>query len=265
MNTTRRTAIVAGLTSLGAASVGASSLAGCAQDSGEGDDALTKVYVLGAIHRRHRTSERYSLDILRGAIRKAQPDLVLTEIPPDRIAEARRSFAETGEVTESRTRAFPELTDVVFPLSAEMGFRMVATAGWTQEIADNRRRALAAIEADPARAPQWAEHRQARADFSAALKGRGDDPRFLHSEEYDALVEAAQTPYQTYFDGDLGPGGWTQINAAHTGLIGEALDVVSGQGLTVLILFGAFHKYLIRRSVLLRDDVQLLDAAQLFV
>ncbi|MEL7447103.1 MAG: hypothetical protein AAGK02_15050, partial [Pseudomonadota bacterium] len=75
-------------------------LLGCAQTAD--DPSMTKVYVLGTIHSRHKSSELYSLGVLEAAIRKANPDVILTEIPPDRIAQAERSFRETGEVTEPR-------------------------------------------------------------------------------------------------------------------------------------------------------------------
>ena len=225
----------------------------------------TRVMVLGAIHGQHRSSRRYSLDVLRNAVRRAQPDVILTEIPPDRIGAANRGFAETGELTEPRARVFPEYADVVYPLSTQMDFTIEGTAGWTRQIADERAAALERIENDRDRASQWAQHLQARQEMTRALSGRGDDPRFIHSPEYDAIIQRGQTPYQVFFDADLGAGGWTQINAAHTGLINAALDRLSGQGLRVLVIFGAWHKYMIERSLLLRGDVAKLDMRELFV
>lgn len=243
--------------------------AGCSAgpNSGErgGSVLKTKLYVLGVIHSNHRTSERYSLRVLEAAIRKAAPDVILAEIPPDRIEQATSSFRETGKVDEPRTQVFPEYTDVVFPLSNEIPFEIEGTAGWTSDIARNRSAALRRIQNDPARAQQWAEHRAARRAFSRDLAGRGDDPRFIHTREYDRLVEAAYSPYQRFFDDDLGKGGWTQINAAHTGLINQELDAISGQGLTAVITFGTAHKYKILESVSARGDIELLDAATLFL
>jgi len=262
MKTTRRGALLGSLATASAARLSVCGEGGATSTLDAGK--RTKVCVMGAIHSGHRTSRLYSLKVLERAVRALQPDMVLSEIPPDRIKAAKRSFAETGKVTESRTRAFPELTDVIFPLSQEMGFQIVATAGWTQAIADNRRAKLADIRSDPARAQQWAEHQRARAGFAKAVQGKGDDPQFIHTHDYDVLVQRAQTPYQIFFDRDLGPGGWTQINAAHTGLIGEALNGVRGQGLNILILFGTFHKYMIERSLILRDDIEFVDAAHMF-
>ncbi len=258
MKTTRRAAILGSI----ASGIVVHPLIGCARPSIP--QGTTRLTILGTIHSTHRQSRSYSLDVLREAIIEAKPDVILTEIPPDRIAEAKRSFAETGEVTEPRTKVFPEYTDVVFPLSREMDFEIRATAGWTREIADNRRAALRRVENDPSRADEWAEHLAARQNYSRELAGRGDDPAFIHTDEYDAIVERAQTPYQRYFDADLGAGGWTQINRAHTDLIHSALDSVTGQGLNALVTFGSWHKYMIKQSLAVRDDIELLDASMLF-
>ncbi|MFU7528074.1 hypothetical protein [Qipengyuania sp. ASV99] len=220
---------------------------------------------MGTIHAIHRTGTDYSLEVLKTAISKAAPDVILTEIPPDRAVRALQSFRDTGEITEPRTRVFPEYTDVVFPLSREMGFRILGTSGWTQEIADNRAAALRRIRSDPGRARQWAEHLAAQREYTRALSGRGDDPRFIHTDEFDSLTAASRQPYQQYFDADLGPGGWTQINRAHNDLIHAALDKVTGKGLSVLVTFGTAHKYMILRSLSARRDLALQETRALFV
>ncbi|MEM1197302.1 MAG: hypothetical protein AAGH57_14460 [Pseudomonadota bacterium] len=260
----RRSALLGGLASAVSTGIASQGVSGCAGQTAPAVANRTKVAVIGAIHGRHRESQRFSLGVLEKAVRAFEPDLVLTEIPPDRLAEAKRSFAAKGEVTEPRTRVFPELTDVVFPLSRALGFEIAACAGWTKELADARRAALLGIEQDPARRSQWAEHRAARSEYSQWISGRGDDPAFIHSREYDAGVQRAQTPYQIYFDPDLGAGGWTRINAAHTGLINAALDAVRGQSRRALVIFGAWHKYAIERSLLFRDDVERHEARDLF-
>lgn len=254
MKATRRTFLAGGL-ALGSAAL---PLVGC-QNPGR-----TRVYVMGVIHRNHLRSETYSLAVLEAAIRMAAPDVILTEIPPDRIDQATSSFASTGAVDEPRTQVFPEYTEVVFPLSKELPFRMFGCSGWTRQIAANRRAALERIENDPARADQWAEHLEARREYSRSVAGRGDDPRFIHTREFDQLVEKSREPYQRYFDADLGPGGWSQINRAHNDHIAAALDVISGKGLTALIMFGSAHKYMIKRRLNARSDVVQLNTRDLF-
>ena len=254
---TRRNALGAGL----ALWASAHPLASCgAPVSG----TTTRVHVMGTIHRRHRTSADYSLAVLKAAIRRAQPDVILTEIPPSSVARALATFNETGKVDEARTNVFPEYTDVVIPLAGPEGWQVIGTAAWTPEIAQNRRRALAAIRQDPRRADQWAEHRAATRDFVRALAGRSDDPRFVHTNEFDRLVATSREPYARYFDADLGPGGWTQINKAHNALINAALDRITGQGLSALVTFGTAHKYKIIESLMQRSDIALEDTRALF-
>ncbi|MEL6239492.1 MAG: hypothetical protein AAFQ90_12995, partial [Pseudomonadota bacterium] len=66
------------------------------------------------------------------------------------------------------------------------------------------------------------------------------------------------------FDAALGAGGWSQIHAAHTGLINTAPDAVRGQSVRALVIFGAWHKYAIERSLLFRNDIERLEARDLF-
>lgn len=255
MHLTRRT-VLAG--PLAAAALAAT---GCERAAAPG---VTRVFVMGTIHRRHRTSKTYSLPIIEAAMREAAPDLVLMELPPQSLLDAWASYRETGKVDERRTNVFPEYTDVAIPLANELGWDTKGVAAWTPEIGANRRKALEAIEADKARAEQWAETEEARRTFILNLDGRSDDPRFIHTDEFDALVKAWREPYARYFDADLGPGGWTQINDAHGALINAALDEVTGKGLRVLITFGTSHKYKIRESLAKRSDVQLEETRALF-
>ena len=81
---------------------------------------------------------------------------------------------------------------------------------------------------------------------------------------FDSTIElAAVVRRGVDVDDDLGPGGWTQINAAHTSLINAELEKISGQGLTAVITFGAAHKYKILESLEGRSDIELSDAGAL--
>ncbi|MEM1051111.1 MAG: hypothetical protein AAGI28_03360 [Pseudomonadota bacterium] len=259
MTLDRRSFVAASLASYFASSA----MLGCSAVAEPGQ-TKTKLYVMGVLHSLHLDSELYPLELLRAAVRRAAPDVVITEIPPDRIDQALTSFRQSGEIDEPRTEVFPEYTDVIFPLSQELGFQIVGSAGWTQDIARNRAAALRRIQNDPTRAEEWARHRTAIRTFSRDLAGRGRDPQFIHTPEYDALVKKSRQPYERHFDTDLGPGGWTQINKAHTDLINAELDKISGQGLTALITFGTAHKYKILESVTDRTDIELLDVRGLF-
>jgi hypothetical protein len=241
------------------------SLTGCSSPSVDSPpEGANIVTVIGAIHGQHRSSKAYSLDILREAIVKFDPDIVMVELPSDRFAAASANYDKYGEVRESRADDFPELTGVVFPLRKQIGFEMVPVAAWTREIADDRRAAEKRLETDPARADDWSEYQAAVQDYRKALAGRSDDPDFIHSSAYDAAVKARQETYERLFGADLGAGGWREINAAHLAHITTALDKVKGQEKRILILFGAGHKYKIVEGLEAREDIFLTDAAPLF-
>lgn len=222
------------------------------------------VTVVGAIHGQHRRSETYSLAVLKAAIVKFDPDIIMVELPPERFAKASVNYEKFGEVRESRADDFPELIDVVFPLRQELGFEIVPVAAWTQKIADDRRAALATLKQDPARAKDWAAQQAAIASYNSAVSGRFDDPLFIHSEAYDGAVKARQDVYEKMFGDDLGAGGWQNINAAHYKKIAIALDGLKGHEKRVLILYGAWHKYWFLEQLEAREDIQLRDAVELF-
>ncbi len=240
-------------------------LTGCGpQPLSSPPEGATIVTVVGAIHGQHRRAEDYSLEVLRQAIVKFDPDIVMVELPSDRFAIASTNFDQFGEVRESRADDFPELTDAVFPLRKQLGFAMIPVSAWTQDIAANRRAVERRLATDPARAEDWAEYQAAIQQYGKALAGRSDDPAFIHSSAYDAAVRARQESYERLFGDDLGAGSWRAINAAHLAHINDALDTVSGQEKRVLILFGAAHKYKIVEGLEARDDVFLADPAPLF-
>lgn len=236
----------------------------------DNDDARKKITmtVFGAIHSGHRTSDNYSLAVLEKAVRDFKPDTIFIEIPPSSLAEAQSSFDQFGEVRERRTRAFPELTDVVFPLQKELNYNIVPTAGWSRQLANDRAAVLKRIENDPARKAQWDEHIAARRNLSRIQRGKNNDPLYIHTDQYDDEVKTAQTPYETYFDADIGAGGWGPINDAHIGLMMKGLDTIDGASAQkphrVLVIFGAWHKYKILEAMEKRDDVALIDARQFF-
>ncbi|MEO1511779.1 MAG: hypothetical protein AAFU70_06890, partial [Planctomycetota bacterium] len=229
---------------------------------------VNRVIVLGMIHRGHRTAEIYSTDRLERVLRAIEPGYVLTEIPPDAIDGAWSQWREAGAITEGRVRVFPEYTDVLWPLTESMGFEIIPTAGWTAEMARDR----------SAKLREWRESRRAeseevgetRAAVRAEMRSAGDpnDPMFIHTDAYDEFVRRAQEPYNRHFNDDLGPGGWDNINAAHWSRIEDALDELSGEGATVVITYGSWHKYWfmdrLRERVRVRGDVELVDPRPYF-
>jgi len=225
---------------------------------------LNKVIVLGMIHGDHETSPRYSTARVKGVIEAIDPDYVLTEIPPDRFESAIQTFARSGQVLEPRVSRFPEYVDALFPLSLSMEFEIIPTAGWTSEMALFRQSALDAISKDSERAGDWKIYEAAISQMDTAIGGRGDDPYFIHSDEYDAITKTGLTPYAQLFANDLGVGDWETINAAHYGYTERALDLHTGEGATILITYGAGHKYWFLEQLRERSDIQLVSPLSYF-
>jgi Xaa-Pro aminopeptidase len=221
-----------------------------------------EVIVVGTIHGEHRTSTRYSTDVLRRLLIAMRPDYVLTEIAPNRLQAAMAEFTATGTITEPRVMRFPEYVDVLFPLSRTMAFGIVPTAGWTRPMDLFRTAALKRIEADPTRRAEWMEYDRAnkRADSVVATHG-ADDPYYINSASYDSVQTAAHEPYNRLFNSELGPGGWDNINRTHFGNIARALDTHRGEGTRFVITYGAGHKEWFLRELRKRDDITILDVA----
>ncbi len=228
--------------------------------------AKTKVLMIGTIHQDHRTSTRFGLEVLRSVAEGFKPDLVLTEIAPNRFEQARREFQETGTIVEPRVSRFPEYVDVLFPLSRVHPFEIVPTAGWNAPMDKFRRAALARIEHDPARAADWARYvaAQARSDSAIRAGGAVDDPRWIHTDGWDRAQSIYLDVYQSALGNDLGTGGWDIINQAHFANIAKALDRVAGQGKRVLITYGAGHKVWFLKALRKRAEVELIDPLPYF-
>ncbi|MEM8709545.1 MAG: hypothetical protein AAGG01_01220 [Planctomycetota bacterium] len=224
----------------------------------------TEVVVLGMIHGSHRTSDVYGLEELEAILREARPDAVLTEIPKDRLARAAKEFAETGTITEPRVRVFPEYTDVLFPLQKELGFEIVPCAGWTREMADARAAKRKELrETEPAKSLE-ADEGWDWITRTHKSEGMAEDPVKMHEgTRYDEIVEMGITPYDFYFNDELGLGGWTNINDAHWRNCSLALAEMKGKGKRVVITFGAWHKGRLRKGLATRDDCVEIDAGEL--
>lgn len=216
----------------------------------------TEVVVLGTIHSGHLDSPGYSVEVLRELIRAIEPDVVCTEIPPDRLGLALSQYAEDGTIEEPRVARFPEYTDALFPLAAELEFEITACAGWTRVMADARSARMAELEVEQPEA--WAEVQAGFAFGEAEIARRGwdADPYGIASDAYDAIVNSAMGPYDRLFSEALGEGGWHSINEAHMALVEQTL--ADHQGKRVLVTFGAWHKYWFVERLGGREDVRLL-------
>ncbi|MDN5203217.1 hypothetical protein QQ008_17640 [Fulvivirgaceae bacterium BMA10] len=238
---------------------------GCHQKKSNGSTPektrMNEVLVLGAIHRKHLTSEKYGTETLKNLIRQINPDVVLTEIPPDRFDAAMNEFLEKDTITESRVSRFPEYVHVLFPLLKEMDFDIIPTAGWTKQMADARRKKLQEISQDSTRQKDWQEYLTAsqKSDSVSKAQGQDDDPYWIHTDAYDEAVEIWASTYNRLFNDELGPGGWDNINKSHYSHIEKALNDHQNQGKRILIIYGAGHKGWFLRQLRKRDDINLLE------
>lgn len=223
-----------------------------------------EVLVLGTVHGHHLTEDEYSIAVLTDLIRKINPDIILTEIPPDRFPTAQKEFLETDSISEPRVVRFPEYIDVIFPLSKEMNFEIIPTAGWTREMADQRSAQLKNISEDSSRADEWNQLEQAGqlSDSLITASGRQYDPYWINSDAYDELSEIELSVYNKLFNDELGPGGWDNINKAHFGNIAEALDKYTFKGKRILITYGAGHKGWFLKALKKREDIEILTLEQ---
>ena len=218
-----------------------------------------EVIVLGTIHGSHLQHQEFGVEVFKNLIRKINPDIILTEIPPDRFDEAIRTYQEKDTVTEPRVSRFPEYVQVIFPLTKEMDFIIIPTAGWTQPMADARSEKLKAISEDSTRKVEWQEYLHAvhLSDSLIKATGRAFDPYWINSPEYDSLAEIELEVYNRLFNEELGAGGWDNINTTHFSYITRALDAYAYQGKRILITYGAGHKGWFLRELKKRNDISI--------
>lgn len=221
--------------------------------------AKNEVLVLGTVHSAHLTDPVYNIAYLTRLIKQIKPDIILTEIPPDRLAEAMREFKKDGVITEPRVKVFPEYVNVIFPLTREMKFEIIPTAGWTKFMNDDRSKKLKEIRENPARKADWQTYTEANQLSDDLLKGKENDPYFIHTDEYDRIQDIGLQVYNKLFNDELGLGGWENINIAHYWNIEKALEKYRYQGKRILITYGAGHKGWFLRELRKRDDIKLLE------
>lgn len=230
------------------------------------EEPLNEVLVLGTIHSGHYTDSVYNVEYLDKLIREIDPDFILAEIPPDRMAAAWEGFKRDDSISEPRVIRFPEYKDVVFPLSKEMDFEIIPTAGWTKPMADERSAKLKAISLNPARKDDWDAYTDAnkRSRDAYEATGKVDDPYFIHTNAYDSIQDIALQTYNRLFNVELGLGGWENINIAHYWNIEKTLEEHKYEGKQFLIIYGAGHKGWFLRQLRKRDDIELLQMKSFF-
>jgi len=212
-------------------------------DDGFVEEVFTSVAILGMTHSGHLTSSLWGLDQVRETIRRIDPDVVCAEIPPDRWERIWSDYSERGVIEDARVKRFPEYTEVLLPLTREMDFVIEPCAAWTEEMADERRARLEALETDESLAELAAEYERRNAEVElrhAESPIDEDDPHVIHSPLYDERTRESLAPYDELLNDYIGAGGWQNINASHWVLVEKA--IAKHPGKRILITFGAGHK-----------------------
>ncbi len=219
-----------------------------------------EVLILGTIHGGHLTDTLYNTAYLEKLIRDIDPDYILAEIPPNRMKAAMDGFIRDDSISEPRVRRFPEYVDVVFPLTKDMDFEIIPTAGWTRIMADERSAKLRAISKDTSRIEDWNAYTIANRKSDSIYKATGkvNDPYFIHTDAYDDIQDISLQTYNRLFNEELALGGWENINIAHYWNIEKALEKYRYQGKRFLIIYGAGHKGWFKRQLKKREDIELL-------
>jgi hypothetical protein len=224
------------------------------------EGAVTEVAVMGMIHSGHRTSELWGLEQVEQTIRNFAPDVLCTEIAPDRWQRIERDLRERDAIEDPRVLRFPEYADLILRLSVSMGFTVVPCAGWTIEMSDLRNSRIAQFESEE----RWAGPREEYARRLAALRATygdelaaADDPASIHSEAYDLRQKGELALYDEYQNDLIGPGGWTNINVEHYRNVD--LTIQRHRGERILVTFGGGHKYWLLERLRERADIELVD------
>lgn len=233
-------------------------LAGCRALAGlPAKPVKNEVIVLGTEHGAHLANEVYTLERIEELLRQVDPRYVLCEISPHSYEDAWREFMRTGAVSEPRVKLYPEFTEVLFPLALEGRFRVVPCSAWTESMFERRRRLLEQWKTTRIDDTREVDDAREKGDRELELEGLDSEPLKIHTARFDEIVAEAMEPYERLFSGDLGAGGWTQINEAHYVLLSEALDQISGHGERVIVMFGSRHKYRLRELLSQRTDIVL--------
>lgn len=226
----------------------------------ESAGAVTEVAVMGMTHSGHTTSEVWGLEEVEQAVRAFAPDVLCTEIAPDRWERIERDLLECDAIEDPRVLRFPEYKDLLLRLSVELQIEVEPCAGWTLEMSDLRQTRIAQFGSEDRWAQERAEYAAAQMAWETARGGAPpvpDDPAYIHSDAYDADQKGRLALYDHFQNDMIGPGGWTNINVEHYRQVDRTLRAHAGK--RVLITFGGGHKYWLLERLRERDDVRLLD------
>lgn len=236
-------------------------MSGCqsaTKSNGRTTSQKPQVVVMGTIYEEHLRSQRYSTKDVADYIRRIRPEVVICEIPPDRVQPALRDFQSHGQLQDSYFDKFPEYYGALFPIQQELGFDIVGCSAWTSDLDELRERRMAEVEMN--RPADYSAYRNAVELATSAMQREAifDDPIGIHSVRYDQIAEQGVSPYASLFSATLGPAGWDALNERSLSLMNDELDRHRGSGKRILIMYGAGHKHWFQKRLAMRKDIELI-------
>lgn len=214
------------------------------------------VTVLATLGAGHVRSDAFGFDDLAAVIAYWEPDLVLVDVP-----EASLAAAVAGDAADDVFLAMhPEVTEVVLPRAADLGYAVRAIGGATPQGLLDRQRWDADNPAGPPNRLLIAITARLRALWLA--NDAENDPIWLHGDEYLEASRMYSTWLSYEVEEDLGADGELRRMARTTTAMGAILDDSDARRVLVLVNPGA--RWFVEGMVDARDDVRRVPGATLF-
>ncbi|MEZ4250555.1 MAG: hypothetical protein R3B99_20170 [Polyangiales bacterium] len=220
-------------------------------------DGRTEVVVMGNLHRRHLVDDDFPFEELRAQIERAQPDVILAEVPPVLFEEVRLAVrdddAVVGDDTRAWMNAFPELEHAVFPAAATLEAKVVPVSGYTSVYARDLRAYRAAYPNGPAdhHVACSEEHVERRDD------DEGLDPDWLASPSYARLHAWRDRCEQTHVGDAMGEAAPRLRDARHVARVVGAVE--ENRGRRIVVVFDARRRWVLEQALRDLPEVTLLD------
>ncbi len=181
------------------------------------------------------------MQLLDRLLRAAEPEVIVAEIPPARLARLRRAVAE--ETEDPWLDSFPELASVVVPVAEELGVPLVAGSGWARQVTDDWQ-AYWTAHPDGPDGDLWV---RAHARITARLADEGSDPQWIHSPLYRELTAWHATALSTHAGRELGAADPLLYYREHARRLREAIETHRGK--RVVVVFDARVRWYLEREV----------------
>jgi len=224
--------------------------------AGWADSDERLVTVLATLGQGHARSDAWGFDEVEAVLAYWEPDLVLVDVPPTSLAAAVAGDADDDVFLAMH----PEVTEVVLPRAADLGYAVQAIGGATLEGLEDRQRWDADNPAGPPNRLLIAMTARLRALWIA--NEAENNPLWLHGDEYleASWLYFAWLLYEV--EEDLGADGELRRMARTTRAMGTILDTTDARRVLILVNPGA--RWFVEGMVDAREDVRRVPGASLF-